>query len=193
MSCFKAVQYRDYYGCEVGRIVFLNQTMSFDNPLTNKIANFLIEIGLDVIPAQLEDETFLPGILVQNGKLLVDETKLKYPGDLLHEAGHLAMTPFALRREMSDEVNLPDVNMNAIESQSIAWSYAACLHLGLDPRVVFHKDGYKGHSENLLLNFSLGIYIGVNGLEEAGMTASDKLAQEIGVKPYPHMLKWLRD
>lgn len=167
--------------------------MSFDNPLTNKIADFLTEIGIEIVAFQVKDKTFLPGILVQNGKLLVDEAKLKYPGDLLHEAGHLAMTPSALRIEMSDEVNLPDANMDAIESQAIAWSYAACLYLGLDPRVVFHKDGYKGHSESLLLNFNLGIYIGVNGLEEAGMTASDKLAHDTKVKPYPHMMKWLKD
>lgn len=167
--------------------------MSFENPLTNKIAEFLTEIGIEIVEAELEDETFLPGILVQNGKLLVDETKLKYPGDLLHEAGHLAVTPRSLRADMNDEVNIPDANMNAVESQAIAWSYAACIYLNLDPRAVFHKDGYKGHSESLLLNFNLGIYIGVNGLEEAGMTASEKLARDMKVKSYPNMLKWLRD
>jgi hypothetical protein len=34
------------------------------------------------------------------------------------------------------------------EMAAIAWSYAACVHLGLEPTVVFHSDGYKGGSES---------------------------------------------
>jgi hypothetical protein len=165
----------------------------FQNDLTRKIAGFLNEIGIRVIPAKLDGETFLPGILVRNGQLLVDEEKLAFPGDLLHEAGHLAIVPARLRGDLSDEVGLPDANLDALESQAIAWSYAACLFLEIDPRVVFHENGYKGQSENLLLNFSLGIFVGLNGLEEYAMAFSEAKSRELGVLPFPRMQKWLCD
>ncbi|HEX8734062.1 MAG TPA: hypothetical protein VF721_01980 [Pyrinomonadaceae bacterium] len=166
----------------------------FENSLTRRIAEFLIEIGLEIVPQRLDENTFLSGILIEDGKILVDEAKLAFPGDLLHEAGHLAVTPKNLRAHLSDEIALPaEFDIDAIESAAIAWSYAAALHLNLNPRVVFHESGYKGRSESLLLNFSLGVYIGVNTLESAEMTATGENARRRGVSLYPQMLKWLRD
>lgn len=166
----------------------------FKNPLTRQIAEFLSEIGLEVIPRRLDENTFLSGIYIEHGKIFVDETKLEFPGDLLHEAGHLAATPKDLRGRVSDEITLPDeFNIDAIEAAAIAWSYAAALHLGLNPRLVFHEGGYKGNSESLLRSFSLGVYIGVNTLEAAEMTATGENARKIAVEPFPQMLKWLRD
>lgn len=165
----------------------------FKNDLTRQLADFISEIGLEIVPTTFEVDTFLPGILVENGRLLVDELKLTYPGDLLHEAGHLAVAPASVRPTLSGEVVLPDVAMEPVEVQAMAWSYAAILHLGLDPAIVFHSDGYRGDAEKLLLNFNVGAYIGVNGLEDAGLTVTGKRAKELGVPPYPHMVKWLRD
>jgi hypothetical protein len=166
----------------------------FTNSLTRQIAEFLGRIGLETIPKHLGEDTFLSGIFIENGKILVDESKLAFPGDLLHEAGHLAVLPKNLRSRLSDEITLPvEFDIDAIEAAAIAWSYAAALHLALDPRVVFHAGGYKGNSESLLLSFSLGVYIGVNTLEAAGMTATGENARNSGVEPYPQMLKWLRD
>lgn len=165
----------------------------FETPLTNKISEFIRAIGLEIIPAKLDGNTFLSGIFIENGKIFVDENKLTFPGDLLHEAGHLAVAPGSLRGQLSDEVVLPDFDMDALESAAIAWSYAAVLHLDLNPRVVFHESGYKGQSESLLLGFSLGVFIGVNVLEEAGMTATGERAEKSGIPPYPKMIKWLAD
>lgn len=162
------------------------------NELIQEITGFLKEIGLEIISTRITSETFLPGILVDHGKLLIDVEKLLWPGDLLHEAGHLAVAPAKLRSALSGEVILPDVSMEAIESQAMAWSYAATLHLGLDPKAVFHEGGYRGQAAGLLRNFELGVPLGVNGLQEAGMTIAGNAARE-GIRPYPHMLKWLRD
>ena len=173
--------------------MFIIEAM-FKNSLTRQIAEFLTRIGLEIIPRRLDENTFLDGIFIENGKIFVDESKLAFPGDLLHEAGHLAVTPKNLRARLSDEITLPDeFNIDAIEVAAIAWSYAAALHLGLDPRLVFHESGYKGRSESLLLGFSFGVYIGVNTLEEAGMTAASENARRLGAEAYPQMLKWLRD
>jgi hypothetical protein len=166
----------------------------FKNPLTRQIAEFLTDIGLEVIPRRLDENTFLSGIFIEHGKIFVDETKLEFPGDLLHEAGHLAALPKDLRGRVNDEITLPaEFNIDAIEAAAIAWSYAAALHLGLNPRLVFHEDGYKGNSESLLRSFNFGVYIGVNTLVEARMTATGENASKLGVQAYPQMLKWLRD
>ena len=165
----------------------------FQNELTEQIAEFLSEIGIEILPAKLSGETFLPGIRVRNGKLLVDEEKLLYPGDLLHEAGHLAVTPARFRTALNDEISVPDFHPGVLETEAVIWSYAACVHLDLDPRIVFHPAGYLGNSEALLFNFSLGVFPGVNQLEDAGMTFSERTAAASGAESFPKMIKWLKD
>ena len=165
----------------------------FHNELTAKIARFLNEIGIQTVPAKLSSQTFLPGVLVAGGKLMVDEERLAFPGDLLHEAGHLAVAPGELRDKLSDEVIVPGVNPGVVETQAILWSYAASVHLGIDPRIVFHEGGYKGKSENLLFNFSLGVYAGLNCLEAVGIAFSESRARELGIEPFLVMQKWLSD
>lgn len=118
----------------------------FSNPLINQIANFLVDIGIDVVPTTLDNQCFLPGIQVKDGKLLVDESKLTYPGDLLHEAGHLAVAPATIRNTLSGEVIIPGADVDSIEVQVTAWAFAAVRHLDIDPKVLFHGGGYKGKS-----------------------------------------------
>lgn len=165
----------------------------FRSPLTTRIVEFLTTIGIEIIPANLGSGGFLPGILIDGGRLLVDEAKLTYPGDLLHEAGHLAVAPSAVRSSLGGEVVMPGADMHAVEAHVTAWAYAAVVHLGLDPKVLFHEGGYGGKSEGLILTYSLGVYPGAYGLQAAGMTATGEDARERGVAPYPHMLKWVRD
>lgn len=165
----------------------------WQDSLTEKIVEFLTAIGIEVVPARLDGECFLPGIMVESGRLLVDEERLTYPGDLLHEAGHLAVAPASVRPGLSGEVVVPGVNMDVLEVQVTAWAYAAAVHLGLEPQVLFHEGGYRGHSAGLISTYGLGVYPGMRGLQEAGMTVAGDDARRAGVPPYPHMLKWLRD
>jgi len=160
----------------------------YKNALVQQLAGFLNEIGLEVIPGKITGKTFLPGIEVKAGRLLVDEAQLLYPGDLLHEAGHLAVMPPALRRTMNGDLLETGADMDLIEVAAIAWSYAACLHLKMDPRVVFHPAGYRGKAAALLLSFNCGVYPGANQLLAAGMTQPP--THSAG---YPSMLKWLRE
>jgi hypothetical protein len=161
--------------------------------ITLRIIDFLESIGISVSRGHVDDASFLPGIEVVSGGLVIDESKLRFPGDLLHEAGHLAVTPSRERGNLSGEVQTPGSVPEVIEVEAMLWSYAAAIHLELDPRVVFHKDGYHGRSESLLLNFSMGLYLGLNGLEDAGMTLSQASAAERGAEPFPVMQKWLKD
>jgi hypothetical protein len=157
------------------------------------MVEFLAVIGIEVVPRRLDSDCFLPGIRVGSGRLYVDEEKLIYPGDLLHEAGHLAVAPGDLRPTLSGEVVIPGADMNAVEVQATAWAYAAITYLNLDPRILFHEGGYRGESQGLLFTYGSGVYPGAHSLAEMGMTATGNIARELGVAPYPHMLKWVRD
>lgn len=165
----------------------MNANENFKNELVRKLVDFLNRIGIETIPHPLEGETFLPGIEVNEGRLLVDEAKLLYPGDLLHEAGHLAVMPRSMRPHLNGKLLETGENMEFVEVAAMAWSYAACIHLGIDPVVVFHPAGYKGKSQALLLSFSLGVYPGANHLQASGLASAGP------DKPYPHMLKWVAD
>jgi hypothetical protein len=157
----------------------------FADPLTERLATFVRGIGLDVRAATLLDKTFLPGLDIRHGAILVDEARLAYPGDILREAGHLAVTAPtqcapALSPTPGDELT------------SIAWSYAALRHLDLDPAIVFHADGYKDGSASIVENFSEGRYFGVPLSQLYGMSLESQRAAGTGVEPFPHMLRWLR-
>ena len=160
---------------------------------TEKIIEFIRDVGIAVGDGEVGDQSFLPGIEVVEGSLVVDRQKLKYPGDLLHEAGHLAVTPSVYRLSLSGEVLTPDSTTELIEMEAMLWSYAACLYLGLDPRVVFHENGYHGQSDALLQNFGIGVFLGVEGLQRAEMTFSRSEAERLGREPFPVMQKWLKD
>jgi hypothetical protein len=157
--------------------------------LTEKIVAFLRDIGLEVRAGSVASGTVLPGISVAQGVLVYDATRLQFPGDLLHEAGHLAVKPAAERK-------LAGANLGgdpAEETMAISWSYAAILHLQLPPQVVFHPAGYRGGSQSLLENFAAGRHLAVPMLQWLGLTQDEMNARETGAMPYPKMRKWLRE
>lgn len=165
----------------------------FENELIRKFAEFLNEIGIGIHPRKLDGKTFLKGILIENGEIYVDETIIEFPGDILHEAGHLATAPARLRPHLSDTITVPDSNMDEMEFAAMLWSYAAAVHLRIDPRIVFHPHGYFGKSEAILFNFSLGMFMSIHILEKAEMAFGQNLANQKGLEIFPKMYKWLRD
>jgi hypothetical protein len=160
----------------------------FSDPLTEKLAAFVRGVGIEVRAEPLDRQTFLPGIDIRHGALLIDEAKLAYPGDILHEAGHVAVAE-ASQRE--DEHLAPD---GGDELAAIAWSYAAARHLGIDPALVFHEAGYRGSSAAYVDNFAEGRYVGVPLLQLYGMTIESTWQRPLpeGAMPYPHMQRWVR-
>jgi hypothetical protein len=79
----------------------------------------------------------------------------------------------------------------AEEMMAIAWSYAAALHLGIDPALLFHHE-YKGGGPNILAAFTEHGGFGVPMLQFVGMTRDAKRARAEGGEPFPHMRRWLR-
>lgn len=166
--------------------------MTDPDPTSSLIA-FLRGIGLVVYEQPLGGDSFLPGLRVRNGELLVDRDALTWPGDLLHEAGHLAVLPPDRRGASSDALEELDEVALAGEAEATAWAWAALVHLGLRPDLLFHDAGYHGRSARLIATFSAGVYPGCHGLVMAGLTLTGADAQVAGVPPYPHMIRWLRE
>jgi hypothetical protein len=157
------------------------------DPTATLILDWLRKIGLTVRLAQLQPDTFLPGISLEPGGLIVDPERLRFPGDLLHEAGHLAIMLPAQRGSTGSNAG-SDMG-DEIAAQT--WSYAAAIHLGLPPEVVFHPAGYKGASESLVNAYG-NSHAGVPLLQWMGLTLDTKNAAAADTPPYPKMTRWLR-
>jgi len=160
-------------------------TEEFADPLVGRIVAFLRQVGIPVEVATLDHETFLPGVAVAGGGLRVDPARLAWPGDLLHEAGHVAVgDPARCDEGVSED---PGEEMAAL-----AWSFAAATHMGLDASVPFHEGGYRGGGRTLAEMFSQGGYVGVPMLAMWGLTHEPHRAKVLGARPFPHMLAWRR-
>jgi hypothetical protein len=149
---------------------------------TAQICHFLQQIGIQSHFVTLEQETFLPGIAIDRGSLQIDLEQLKYPGDLLHEAGHIAVSTPAERVVKGGNITENDPDAMGPEIAAILWSYAAAKAAGISPETVFHPHGYKGASDWHLEQFASGNYIGLPLLTWMGMTDGD----------FPAMKHWLR-
>ena len=147
------------------------------------IRQFLTDIDLNFREVALPAPSFLPGLLIDQGALLLDPTRLLYPGDVLHEAGHLALTPAADRPTLHGDVTQSQPERAGDELAVMLWTYAACQHIGLPPEIVFHPDGYHGQSGWLLDNYRQGVYIGLPLLVWMGLTET---------QAFPRMTHWLR-
>jgi len=153
---------------------------------------FLNKIGIETQFQAIHGDCFLPGLSIEKGRIIIDEAKLKYPGDILHEAGHIAVVP-AIERSSLDAGGIEKrENREAEEMMAIAWSYAACIHLDIEPGFVFHDDGYKGAGKSIAANFAGKKYFGVPMLQWIGLTLDEMNAAKSNMEPYPFMIKWMR-
>lgn len=142
------------------------------------IGAFLKQVGIDLRVAPVSGTQFLPGIVLEAGAILIDPSVPCHPGDLLHEAGHLAVVPAEARALMG----AVDDN-GGDEMAAIAWSVAACRACDLGLEVLFHPAGYKGGSGNMIADWSSGQPFGVPLLAWYGMTSAEM---------FPAMTRWLR-
>lgn len=152
-----------------------------------KILAFLTDIGIKHRFETLSEDTFLTGIKIEKGGLLLDLKKGLHPGDILHEAGHIAVSSETNRHSITGDMK--DYNHQAAEEMTaIAWSWAAAHHLGIAPEVLFHEHGYKGDSPSLIAAFTNNVGFGYPLLYSWFMC--EKPEHENG---YPTMLRWLRN
>lgn len=148
--------------------------------LIDQMTAFLEQRGIPFMFRGIEAPGFLPGLQIEEGVLVIDRAKLSWPGDILHEAGHIALTPASRRNRLGGKLEVTP----AEEMAALAWSYAAALEAGIDPAVVFHEGGYQSGSSQLLEAFTSGRPPGGPGvpmLQWYGMTTA-----------FPRMTHWLR-
>ncbi|UZK68992.1 hypothetical protein OKW76_13315 [Sphingomonas sp. S1-29] len=156
-----------------------------DAHIVARIAAFLDTIGIALVAGEIDRDTFLPAMTIRSGAVVYDPQRLTNPGDLLHEAGHVALTEPPLRATLCEVSTSPAEEMGAI-----AWSYAAAVRIGIDPALVFRADGYRGGGNWIAEAFAAGTPIGLPMLQWLGMAAGADAAD--AHTRYPHMLRWLR-
>lgn len=163
-----------------------------ETALFEQCVRFLNSIGIETSYRKIGSKSFLPGLLINKGTIIIDTDALEHPGDILHEAGHIAVVPAADRSRLSEKFIIGRKNREMEEIMAIAWSYAACIHLQIDPYFVFHEQGYRNGREYITDSCSNKSYIGLTMLEKIGLTTNEKNAQRLHIPSYPHMIKWLR-
>lgn len=146
---------------------------------------FVRSIGIEIEEKTIAGKTFTPGITIIGSKLIVDREQMKYPGDLLHEAGHIALLTEAQRTKLDGDATADDKRTEGYELGVLSWSYFAALEAGVPPEAVFHSDGYKGESQWLLDNFRDKKYIGFPLLEWMGIAKKSPEGE-------PEIIAWLR-
>jgi hypothetical protein len=151
-------------------------------PVAAAILPFLARVGVPVTLAPVAACAFLPGLTVAAGGIVADLDRLEWPGDLLHEAGHVAVTAPALRPTLAEVSGDP-----AEEMAAIAWSYAAAHAIGLPAEIVFHAGGYRGDGGWIADAFGQGRGPGVPMLALWGMTGHAGAPDG-----FPAMRRWLR-
>jgi hypothetical protein len=170
-----------------------NTDVSTTAVLLRTCVDFINAIGIRTRLQRIDGDCFLPGLTIEAGTIIIDPERLEFPGDILHEAGHVAVVP-AIERAALDAASIEKrPRREAEEMMAIAWSYAACVHLGIDPGFVFHDSGYKGGGNYIAENFKEKKYFGLPMLQWIGMAADEKNAKVLNIPPYPHMIKWVLD
>lgn len=177
--------------------------------------DFVRSIGLSVTEgiAQDVEGAFVPGVRIVDGGLIVDSATV-FPGDVLHEAGHLAIIPAqfrplatgtlrqvfkAMTQHLKDNPTLlggwpEDLVCRGIlqsgEAEAAAWQYAAAHQIGMPDEWLFPPESFNGESEDTLLRLKANQYFGINGLQAAGWTRVHAMGNP--AKPqYPKLAFWL--
>jgi len=173
---------------------------------TDRVIQFLLGVGLDVV--ELPGAAgFCKGVRIAGGALYVDRSNLS-PSNLLHEAGHVAVTPGNFRSDLSDDVEdasermlekltklgisgcewpenpLFRATLQCGEAEATAWSYAAGVYLGLAPNQIIARSDFNGDGAAMLTALKMRAHFGINGLHHAGMCTR---------KDYPLMRRWVQE
>jgi len=145
---------------------------------------FLDGIGIEAARLDTGKAQLLDGLAIIGGRLLIDPAVPVWPGDLLHEGGHIAVADPDERATLG-----PIIADAGDEMAAIAWSYAAACACRLPLDQLFHECGYRGDAIMLREAFAAGAHIGAPMLGFFGLCDPDG---QPGDHPFPAMKRWLR-
>lgn len=183
------------------------------------IVSFLRHIGIGVEFGPGADNGFLPGINIHAGVIHVNPDRLLGSGDLLHEAGHIAVIPKRFRARLGSDLQADSVAaiteetgpgtpadpllaepLERGELLAQAWSYAASLRLGLPASCIFFPGSYKCDAYEgthpMQKWLETGTHHGQNSLARVGMTGYSGVFAFLGnngLPPFPYMTRWVQD
>ena len=167
---------------------------------------FLHDIGIAIHPVDdlLLDE-FIPGVRIVKGEILYSKKTPISFGDILHEAGHVAIIPDIFRMQIDGDVDRclepiidewfeknPDsfgetenlvsrALLQCGDAEATAWSFAAARHIGLPTAELYPAASYDGEWPAIEIMLREGMHFGINGLAAAGMTRQ---------RAFPEMTRW---
>ncbi|QMI49718.1 hypothetical protein [Burkholderia sp. MBR-1] len=179
-----------------------------DTPLTrNRVVTFLNEIGI-VSRYEVGATGFVEGCRIDRGTLAIDP-KCRV-SSLLHEAGHLAITPSCFRALMDGNLYTGQRHMLEIvqktaahpddplyraaiqcsDPEATAWAWSAGVALGLPDVEIVRDDEYEGEGAAIRLSLQCRMYVGVHGLAHAGFCA---IRPRVGVEAWPKLNFWTQE
>lgn len=171
------------------------------------VIEFVRGAGLDV-EIHAGASGFVPGVQIEHGTLLVDPSVCE-PGNLLHEAGHIAITPGNFRHFMSGDLSkgmaimydrLEELHLDpehpivraciqCSDPEATAWAWSAGRAIGVPPRVIIGDQWYGNTGADIRIALELGCYLGINGLAAAGFCS---LRNVQPLPKYPHLAFWVQ-
>lgn len=176
--------------------------------ILDRIGAFLDSIGLKSEKVTATSG-LLPEIEIREGRVLY--TSSCHPGDLLHEAGHLALLPSRWRGWVNGDVSesseriYEDLVRIGTEFESpvylavlqsgdqevTAWAWAAAVHLDIpmNDRINMSPDTYQGGARDIRIMLQMGKYVGIHGLQHAGYCRAGNHPYR-GLPRYPQMAFW---
>ena len=166
-----------------------------------------IGIGVTIEPGA---NGFLDHIRIVDGILRVDPGCPV--GDVLHEAGHLAVTPARWRKQCQANMDemvadmfadlralgehpdspLSRAAMQGGEQEAIAWAWSAGVHLRLMPNdiIIDAPYAFEGFGNEVRACLAARDHPGISGLAHAGFCSTNGL----GGKPrYPKLAFWTQE
>lgn len=183
--------------------------------MTNKLARVMAGLADIGITAVLDESAwgFLGKVRIVDGGLRIAPDCPV--GDVLHEAGHLAIIPRRYRarandnvgqiqREMLDDMDLLDEPIDSplyravlqtSDPEATAWAYAFGRHLGLDAEDIIEDHSYRnaqgvGTGADIRLALTMGAYAGINGLAHAGFCSVNARGR---LPKYPALAFWTQE
>jgi len=181
------------------------------NQHLHKVCEFLTEIGIENSIVEGANG-HLKHVDISEGKLLIQP--ICFPGDVLHEAGHVAIMPSRWRHLLTGDirhaikqmfVELDGMNLHpddplsraaiqCSDPEATAWGWAAGLYLKLPKHFIINHDplsgDYGGEGWVVAEQLEFRSYIGINGLSHAGFCCPR--IPMAGKPVYPELARWLQ-